>query len=283
MRVEREWGYKAGCGSNDSPQRKAYPKMSVFSTSTHDTLGSLAQWDVRNIYRMRMFDYISSEQANEKFEQYATQREALNYALTEKGCWERVGGKPCKNPRQDATKIPEKYVEAVTDYLAQGSSAIMLMPLSDILGCKEMGNIPGTQELSVSEHEVLTDIHEGKAYPNWRKKMHIPIEHMDKIQEFKDVAEIMTSYRSDGNNGKGRFYEFSRLGENKDSSINFERYQELFNRIKDNRDFEFSNIIEARYSHKRSETLELKAQKTRSHYEKQTKAYVAYRLSNYTK
>ena len=66
---EREWGYKSGCGSNAMHHPEAYPQMSVCSTSTHDTLGILAQWDVRDIYRMRMFDYISSEQANEKFEQ----------------------------------------------------------------------------------------------------------------------------------------------------------------------------------------------------------------------
>ena len=273
---EREWGFKSGQGTNAMKHPNEYPVASVCATSTHDTPPLDCQWNVQDVYLKRKLGFISEAQANDKFEQYATQREALNYALTEKGCWQRVGGVPCNAPRQQAATIPDKYEQAVVDYLGQSNSAIMLLPFSDIFGTKEMGNIPGITELAISEKETMLDIHMNKAYPNWRKKMHIPVEHIDKVPAFKEIAKIANGYRSDGNDGKGRYYQFNRMGEEKAPVIDFERYYGLYERIKGQQKFEQENIIRSRYSPKFSNHLEKLTGKAKNYYNNQRLSYKEY-------
>ena len=188
---EREWGYQSGYGSNAMKHPEEYPSLSVCATSTHDTPPLACQWNVQDVYQKQKLGVITELQANDKFEQYATQREALNYALEEKGCWQRVGGSACMHPRQDAAKLPEKYTQAVMDYLGQSNSVIMLVPFSDIFETKEMGNIPGVAELAISEKETLNEINMDLAYPNWRKKMHIPVEHIEDVPIFKEIVGNM--------------------------------------------------------------------------------------------
>lgn len=270
---EREWGFMRGNGSNAMHLPHEYPKASVCATSTHDTLTVMAQWNVQDIYHQLALGFLNKEQANDKFEQYATQREALNWAMSETGSWERVGGKPCKNPRQEANMIPEKYVQAVADYLASGNSTIMLIPFSDIFCSKEMGNIPGIKEMSMSEKDATLNIPSNMAYPNWRKKMHIPIEHMDKVPEFKEITGIINQYRPDGNNGKGRYLQFHRMGEHNESVIDFEHYQRIYNIIKYRQDFEFSNLIKSRYSEKYRDFLERRRIATQKRFSEQAEDY----------
>lgn len=268
---ERDWAYKSGHGTNAMKHPNEYPKMSVCATSTHDTPPLACQWNVQDIYQKHKLGMISTEQANDKFEQYATQREALNYALEEKGCWSRVGGKPCMYPRQDAAKIPEKYTHAVMDYLGQSNSSIMLIPFSDIFETKEMGNIPGITELSMSSKETLVDTNMDKAYPNWRKKMHIPIDCIDKVPIFNEIVKIVNQYRSDGNTGKGKYFQFQRMGLTNTNVVDFEHYFAIYNRIKDHSDFKQENIIENRYSNKMCKHLQDKTDAQKAHYEQQTK------------
>lgn len=275
---EREWGFKSGWGSNAMHHPEEYPVRSVCATSTHDTPPLIAQWNVQDIYQKLKLGMISEGQANDKFEQYATQREALNYALHEKGCWERVGGSPCLHPRQDAAYVPDKYVEAVMDYLGQSNSAIMLIPFSDIFGTKEMGNIPGIKELPYSEKDALLEINEDKAYPNWRKKMHIPVEHIDKVPMFKKVAAIMNHYRPDGNNGKGHYYQFQRMGEQKESVIDFERYHRFYQAIRGEKKFEQENMLEVRYGPKYRRNFEQRTARVKNYYSERKSQFDAYKL-----
>lgn len=266
---ERDWAYSSGHGTNAMKHPNEYPTISVCATSTHDTPPLACQWNVQDIYQKHKLGMISTEQANDKFEQYATQREALNYALEEKGCWSRVGGQPCMNPRQDASKIPEKYTHAVMDYLGQSNSAIMLIPFSDIFETKEMGNIPGITELSMSKNTTLVDTNMDKAYPNWRKKMHIPVDYIDSVPIFNEIVKIVNQYRSDGNNGKGRYYQFQRMGLTNTNVVDFEHYFNIFNRIKDNKDFLQENIIENRYSEKRCNYFQDKTDSQKEYYDNQ--------------
>lgn len=276
---EREWGFLGGNGSNAMHLPNEYPRASVCATSTHDTPTLMGQWNVQDIYQKQMFGFLSQEQANDKFEQYATQREALNWALSETGSWEQVGGKPSQNPRQEASNIPEKYVQAVADYLGRSNSAVMLIPFADIFCTKEMGNIPGIKEMDMSDKAVTLDIPSDKAYPNWRKKMHIPVEHMDKVSEFREITSIINNHRADGNNGKGHFFQFHRMGEQNESVIDFEHYQRIYNIIKYRQDFEFSNLIKSRYSEKYREYIEKRRQTTQQRYAEQAESYNQYKDS----
>lgn len=276
---EREWGFLSGHGTNAMKHPNEYPTTSVCSTSTHDTPTLVNQWNVQDVYQKQKFGLIDQQQANEKFEQYATQREALNYALYEKGSWERVGGKACNAPRQDAAKLPDKYIQAVADYMGQSNSAIMLMPFSDIFGTKEMGNIPGTKEVSFSEKKAILEIPTEKAYPNWRKKMHIPVEHIDKVPILKEVAGILNHYRPHGNNGKGHYYQFTRMGEQKETVVDFDRYLRLYEHINEDEKFSQENIIKNRYSLTRCAYLDKRTQETKNHYDSQQRKYDSFKTA----
>ena len=275
---EREWGYKTGHGSNAMRHPHEYPQNSVCATSTHDTLPLVGQWNVQDIFMQLKFGLITERQANDKFEQYATQREALNYALEEKGCWARVGSSVQSRPREDSAKVPYKYEQAVMDYLGQSNSAIMLVPFSDIFGTKEMGNIPGLQEMPMHKQDVILHMKDSKAYPCWRRKMFVPVEHIDRAPIFKEIASIINRYRPDGNDGRGHYFEFHRMGEQKESVIDFERYHRLYDKINHQSQFEQSNIIEHRYAQKRREFLERRAALLKNASKTKTDNYNAYRL-----
>ncbi len=275
---ERDWAFQCGYGTNAMRHPEEYPVASVCATSTHDTPPLAGQWNVQDIYQKLHLGLTTQEEANVKFEQYATQRESLNYALQEKGCWGRVGGNPCPNPRQDAAHVPERFVPAVSDYLGQSRSAIMLIPFSDIFGTNEMGNIPGVKELPYSDKQVLLEINEDKAYPNWRKKMHIPVEHIDKVPMFKEVSGILNGYRPDGNNGRGHYYQFQRMGEQKETVIDFERLHQLYGKIKNKGIFEQENIIRSRYRPQYKEHMENITRQVKEYYTQQKKQYDQYKL-----
>jgi 4-alpha-glucanotransferase len=276
---EREWGYQSGHGSNAMKHPEEYPCLSVCATSTHDTPPLACQWNVQDVYQKHKLGVITNDQADKKFEQYATQREALNYALEEKGCWRRVGGSACMHPRQDAAKIPEKYTEAVMDYLGQSNSVIMLVPFSDIFETKEMGNIPGVAELAISEKETLNEINMDLAYPNWRKKMHIPIEHIENVPRFKEVVKILNRYRDKGIDERGKYYQFQRLGDNNPSSIDFDHYYEIYKRIKENKAFTQEEIIKHRYSKERCDHLRELTAEQNDYFEKQKKEFDAFMMA----
>lgn len=275
---EREWGFMSGNNNNAFRLPSEYPVLSVCATSTHDTETLQGQWNVQSIYQKRMLGFITETEANQKFEQYATEREALNWALSETGSWARIGAEPSKNPRVEASYIPPKFEQAVADYLGQSRSAIMLMPFSDIFCTREMGNIPGIKELDMSEKRTALNIPSDKAFPNWRKKMHIPVEHLDKFDGFREVADILNSYRPDGNNGKGRFYQFQRPGEQKESVIDFEHYYRIYNILKHKEDYKLDNLLKARYSERYKQMLEKRRQNTQDYYQRQAEAYNRFRI-----
>lgn len=226
-----------------------YPQMSTCATSTHDTPTLRNQWNVQDVYQKKMLGFITDKQADEKFEQYASQRESMNWLLSHYGCWSEVGGAPSAHPRQDANEVPAKYEQAVAAFLARSNSAIMLMPFSDMLGVSEMGNIPGVAEMewSLSEKPLL-EIKDDKSYPNWRKKMHIPIEHLEDVEMFREIVDILNRYRSDGNDGRGRFYQFERPGNNNASTIDFEKAKRLYKIVSRKEEYRFSALIRNRYS-----------------------------------
>ena len=227
-----------------------YPVYSVCAPSTHDTPTLVNQWNVQNIYQQRFLGVINEGQANEKFEQYASQREGLNWILDYYGIWDEVGAKRVDNPREEANTIPDKYIQAVTTFMAKSNSAIMLMPFSDIFGISEMGNIPGVSEMAWDmEQNPRLEIKQGSlSYPNWRKKMHIPVEHIEDVEMFKEIAAILNKYRPDGNDGRGRYYQFVRQGANTPSTTDFEKAKRLYNIIRYKEEYQMGQLLKNRYS-----------------------------------
>jgi 4-alpha-glucanotransferase len=255
-----------------------YPVRSVCAPSTHDTPTLVNQWNVQHVYQQHFLGVINDRQADEKFEQYASQREGLNWLLEHEGIWKEVGGKRVEHPREDANNVPDKYVQAVTTLMARSNSAIMLMPFSDIFGMSEMGNIPGVSEMAWHlDDNPLVKMRDDKSYPNWRKKMHIPVEHVADVKKFKEVAAILNKYRPDGNDGRGRYYQFERMGNNEPSSLDFEHAQKIYDIICRKEDYRFSTLLQNRYSQKYKNRIERKHQSAKDRYENSLKAWKSYR------
>ena len=244
-----------------------YQQLSVCATSTHDTPTLINQWNVQDIWQKKKLGFYNESIINRMFDQYASQRESMNWMLEHYGCWEEVGGKKSEHPREEANFVPEKYIQASAAFMARSNSAVMLMPFSDIFGVSEMGNIPGTLDvdMTISEHKSLMEVNgnDGRFYPNWRKKMHIPVEHIEDMDKFREIVAILNKYRHDGNDGRGRYYQFERLGLNNSSTVDFDKAYRIYNILRYREEYQLNQILDHRYSetfkhrlHKRKEEVQ---------------------------
>lgn len=256
-----------------------YPQMSVCAPSTHDTPPIVNQWNVKHIWQQKMLGIISDEQADEKFEQFASQREGLNWILEHYGIWKEVGGHEVAQPREDANNVPDKYIPAVTTFMARANSAVMLMPFSDIFGTSEMGNIPGVSEMEMSVDEPMLEIRNAIAYPNWRKKMHIPVEHIEDVDAFREVVDILNRYRPNGNDGRGRYYQFVRMGNNNASTIDFAKYKRIYDIIRHKSDYRLEQILKNRYNHSYMNRVMHQYGRTQERYNKAKQEWEEFRNS----
>lgn len=249
---------------NSMRRPEDYQQLSVCATSTHDTPTLINQWNVQDIWQKQMLGFYSKNIIDRMFDQYASQRESMNWMLEHYGCWEEVGGHKSLAPREEANKVPEKYVQAATAFMARSNSAMMLIPFADIFGVSEMGNIPGTLDvdMTLSEKKSLMEVNgnDGRFYPNWRKKMHIPLEHIENVEKFKEIVAILNKYRADGNDGRGRYYQFERMGNNHASTIDFAKAYRLYSILRRKNDYQLEQLLKHRYNEAYKNRIEKRKQ-----------------------
>ena len=257
-----------------------YQSLSVCATSTHDTPTLINQWNVQDIWQKKMLGFYNDSIINRMFDQYASQRESMNWMLEHYGCWQEVGGQKSAHPREEANYVPEKYIQATAAFMARSNSAIMLMPFADIFGVSEMGNIPGTLDvdMTLSDKKSLMEVqgNDGRFYPNWRKKMHIPVEHIEDVEKFREIVSILNKYRSDGNDGRGRYYQFERLGANASSSLDFDKAYRLYNIYRHRDEYKLSQILEHRYNESFKSRLDTRKKDVLERFDEALKAYKSY-------
>lgn len=93
-----------------------YPQMSVCAPSTHDTPTLVSQWNVQHVWQQKLLGVLNDKQADDAFEQYASQREGMNWILGHYGIWDEVGGSYVADPRGDPNTVPAEYIPAVTTF-----------------------------------------------------------------------------------------------------------------------------------------------------------------------
>ncbi|MCQ2965236.1 MAG: 4-alpha-glucanotransferase [Alphaproteobacteria bacterium] len=285
---EREWGYQNGGNNNAFRHPEEYPLYSTAAPSTHDTPSLASQWTARDVHLKDYLGYYeSSQQRDLEFRQYESQRCALNWALYEKGCWDRVGAQPVSDPAHDTRSCPEKYEQAVADYLGQSRSAMLLFPFSDMFRTNYMGNIPGTRQRSESQVGGKdTKIFEpGGAsripWKNWRPKMHVKVNEIKEIPVFKDIANILNSYRTAGNeNSKekvSQVSDFKRPGRTEEKQRDPKRVVKLYESLAQSGFFKEHayDIIAAKFSEKRKQRDIQKTEDFKKNYEERRKAIEA--------
>lgn len=262
---EREWGYLNGGDNNAVRHPEEYPLYSTAAPSTHDTPSLASQWTARDVHLKDYLGYYESdEQRNKDFRQFETERMSLNYALHEKGCWERVGGQTVWDPAHDTKSVPPKFEQAVADYLGQARSAMLLFPFGDMFRTNYMGNIPGTRQRHASKNPGVEKVFEPDGasripWKNWRPKMHVKVNEIKEIPVFKEISEILNGYRKAGNENSNvknpEVPEFKRPGRTEEKQRDPKRIVALYEAMANSGYFKEHayDIIAAKFSEKRKQ------------------------------
>lgn len=282
---ERSWGYQHGDDADNAFKHpEQYPLYSTAAPSTHDTPSLFSQWTARDVHlKDHIGYYTDSHQRDMEFKQYETERCALNWALNEKGCWDRVGAKPCSDPAHDTRCVPEGFEKAVADYLGQSQSAMLLFPFSDMFRTSYMGNIPGTRQCHTSASENAVKVFEpGGAsavpYPNWRPKMNLQVSEIKEMDMFTDIAQILKGYRKAGNDnayqeGKVKVGDFVRPGRTEDKSTDAAYLKNLAEKLSQEgaaKTFAYEKIAEM-CSPQRAQEAKAKTEEFKKDYEERRK------------
>jgi (1->4)-alpha-D-glucan 1-alpha-D-glucosylmutase len=69
--------------------------------------------------------------------------------------------------------------QAVQEYLARAPSRVLVVQLEDIFASRDQVNLPGTVD----------------QYPNWRRKLPVPIEHWEEDGRLADLAARLAAAR----------------------------------------------------------------------------------------
>lgn len=281
---EREWGYQNGGNNNAFRHPEEYPLYSTAAPSTHDTASLASQWTARDVHLKDYLGYFESdEQRDKEFRQYETQRMALNYALNEKGSWQRVGGQAVSDPAHDTRSVPAKFEQAVADYLGSSRSAMLLFPFSDMFRTNYMGNIPGTRQRHTSKSPaVAKTFEEGGAsripWKNWRPKMHVKVNEIKEIPVFKEISEILNGYRKAGNENSNvknpEVPEFIRPGRTEEKQRDPKRIVSLYESLANSGYFKEHayDIIAGKFSEKHKQRDIQKTEEFKRDYEKRRAA-----------
>ncbi|MGN0905035.1 MAG: 4-alpha-glucanotransferase [Alphaproteobacteria bacterium] len=281
---EREWGYQNGGSNNAFRHPEEYPLYSTAAPSTHDTASLASQWTARDVHLKDYLGYFESDkQRDMEFRQYETQREALNYALHEKGSWARVGGQAVADPAHDTRSVPEKFEQAVADYLGRANSAMLLFPFSDMFRTNYMGNIPGTRQRHTSRNPGVEKVFEdGGAsripWKNWRPKMHLKVNEIKEVPVFKEIAGILSGYRKGGNENANtkdpQVGEFKRPGRTETKQRDSKRVVSLYQSLANSGYFKQHayDIIAGKFSEKHRQRDIQKTEDFKRDYEKRRQA-----------
>ena len=97
---------------------------------------------------------------------------------------------------------------------------------------------------------------------------------------FKEVVSILNKYRPDGNNGKGKYYQFERLGNNNASTIDFHKYKRLHDIIRHKEDYRMQQLLQNRYSNAYKTRLDNRYLENQNRYNNAVNAWIAYKKAN---
>lgn len=84
------------------------------------------------------------------------------------------------DPDDPPDELPWSLVLALHRFLARTPSVLSLVQIEDMLSVLEQPNLPGTVD----------------QYPNWRRKLPLPLERLDQESSWQDLAATMASERS---------------------------------------------------------------------------------------
>lgn len=149
---------------------KDYPRLAVAVASNHDLPTVPAWWEGHDIeLRARLKLYPDAQEAEFQTGLRQRDREQLRRALESQGLLKK-GTEP----------EPEEWVRLVYGYLARSNSFAVLVQLEDIAGEIDSVNVPGSTD----------------QYPNWRRKLAVPLEELLEKALGKEIVRIFSEQRA---------------------------------------------------------------------------------------
>jgi 4-alpha-glucanotransferase len=145
-----------------------YPRFAVAVESNHDLPTVRAWWSGRDVeLRERLKLYPDSKEADFQRQLRERDRKQLRKAL-EKGL-----------VRKRVELEPEQWVLLVHAYLARSNSFAALVQLDELTGEIDPVNLPGSTV----------------EYPNWRRKLSVPLEELFEEPQAKEIVKLFTEER----------------------------------------------------------------------------------------
>ena len=145
-----------------------YPRRALATVTTHDLPTIHAYWEARDIaLREDLHLYPTDEIRAQVRAEREADREALLAALAAAGVAESA-------PASIGAPYAPGLATAMHRFLACTGAALVAVQLEDLVGVVEPANVPGTY----------------REYPNWRRKLPLPIE---ELLERGDVADALSA------------------------------------------------------------------------------------------
>jgi (1->4)-alpha-D-glucan 1-alpha-D-glucosylmutase len=150
-----------------------YPEAALATASTHD-LPTLAGWWAGDDLRLRaaLPRPGAEPDLDARLAGRAAERARMLAAL------ERAGVLPAEAAEPVASLTPALAI-AVQRFLARTPSALMVVQLEDVFGCREQANLPGTTD----------------AHPNWRRKLLVAVGEHATDPRFAALAACLRAER----------------------------------------------------------------------------------------
>lgn len=149
---------------------KDYPKLAVAVASNHDLPTVPAWWLGLDIeLRDRLKLYPDDNEASSQAERRQRDQTQLRKALEKEGLL-----------RKSANPQREEWVPLVYAYLARSNSFAALVQLDDITKEVDPVNLPGSTD----------------QYPNWRRKLAVPLEELCDYPLAKEVVQVVSKERN---------------------------------------------------------------------------------------
>ena len=153
-----------------------YPHLALVTPGTHDMPSFPAFWRGDDLKLRQRLDLFPTEKArSEAVAERGTDRRRLLQALSEAG----IGLPAPLDPDADDRDPPDALVAAIHRFLAITPAALLLAQLEDLIGETEPVNVPGTAD----------------EYPNWRRKLSLPLEALTDDPRVRGVLALLAAER----------------------------------------------------------------------------------------
>ncbi len=153
-----------------------FPTEALVASATHDLATLVGFWEGRDLDLREQLGLFPSDSVRvQQIEERKRDCVRLLWAL------QRAGLLPPGMEPEPRWPVPMtvQLGLAVQEYLARAPSRVLVVQLEDVFTCRDQVNLPGTVD----------------QYPNWRRKLPVPLEKWEQDGRFADLARRLAAER----------------------------------------------------------------------------------------